>query len=90
VRDFSDSIPSDSPPLTSDGATLEAGWNYEQSVQKIEEITARIESGELDLEEVFEQFATAIDYLHQCETFLTERQQQMDLLIETLSNDPDF
>lgn len=63
------------------------GWNYEQTVQQIEEIIARIEAGELDLAEVFDQFGVAVEYLRQCETFLNQRQQQMDLLIENLADE---
>ena len=69
---------------------LEEGWNYEAAVAKIETIVARIEAGELELEEVFDQFAAAVEYLRQCETFLQERQQQVNLLIETLKDDPQF
>jgi exodeoxyribonuclease VII small subunit len=65
-------------------------WNYEATVAKIETIVARIESGELELAEVFDEFAAAVEYLRQCETFLAQRQQQADLLIETLIDDPDF
>lgn len=64
-------------------------WNYEATVAKIEAIVARIESGELELAEVFDEFSTAVEYLRQCETFLAERQQQADLLIETLLDEPD-
>ncbi len=64
-----------------------AGWNYEQTVQQIEGIIARIEAGELDLAEVFDQFGVAVEYLRQCETFLNQRQQQMDLLIENLTDE---
>lgn len=64
-------------------------WNYKTAVAKVEAIVVQIEAGELDLEEVFNQFAAAIEYLRQCETFLQERQQQVDLLIETL-NEPQF
>ena len=64
-------------------------WNYEAAVAKVEAIVVQIEAGELDLEEVFDQFAAALEYLRQCETFLQERQQQVDLLIETL-NEPQF
>ncbi|MBH8562925.1 exodeoxyribonuclease VII small subunit [Nostoc sp. CENA67] len=63
------------------------GWNYEAKVLEIEGIIARIEAGQLELEEVFDQFATAVEYLRQCESFLQQRQQQVDLLIETLSDD---
>ena len=65
-------------------------WNYEAAVAKLEAIIARIEAGELELEEVFDQFAAAVEYLRQCETFLQDRQQQVDLLIETLKDEPQF
>jgi exodeoxyribonuclease VII small subunit len=65
-------------------------WNYEQTVARVEEILTRIESGELELADVFEEFSTAVEYLRQCETFLAERQRQVDLLIETLTDEADF
>ncbi|MCL6751466.1 exodeoxyribonuclease VII small subunit [Nostoc sp. CCCryo 231-06] len=65
----------------------EEGWNYEAKVIEIEGILAGIEAGELELEEVFDQFARAVEYLRQCESFLQQRQQQVDLLIETLSDE---
>ena len=64
-------------------------WNYEQSVAKIENIVNRIESGQLELAEVFEEFATAIEYLRQCESFLQEKSQQVDLSIENLVDEAD-
>lgn len=63
------------------------GWNYEAKVLEIEEIIARIEAGELGLEDVFTQFASAVESLRECEGFLQQRRQQVDLLIETLSDD---
>lgn len=66
------------------------GWNYEAAVAKVEAIVARIEAGELELEEVFDQFAASVEYLRQCETFLRSRQQQVELLIETLKDEPQF
>ena len=65
----------------------EEGWNYEAKVAEIEGIITRIEAGELELEAVFDQFATAVEYLRQCEGFLQQRQQQVDLLIETLNQE---
>ncbi|MHC5728748.1 MAG: exodeoxyribonuclease VII small subunit [Nostoc sp.] len=65
----------------------EEGWNYEAKVVEIEEIIARIEAGELELSAVFDQFATAVEYVRQCESFLEQRQQQVDLLIETLTDE---
>lgn len=65
----------------------EDGWSYEGKVAEVESIIRRIEKGELNLEQVFEQFATAVEYLRQCQGFLQSRQQQVDLLIETLEDD---
>ncbi|MBV9387349.1 MAG: exodeoxyribonuclease VII small subunit [Chroococcidiopsidaceae cyanobacterium CP_BM_ER_R8_30] len=59
-------------------------WNYAEAVAEVETIIARIETGELELEEVFDQFEQAVEHLRQCETFLQRKQQQMGLLIETL------
>lgn len=69
---------------------IQESWNYEAAVAEVETIIAAIEAGELELEEVFEQFTAAVEYLHQCETFLQQRQQQVDLLIETLTDEPQF
>lgn len=66
-----------------------ANWSYEATVDQIETIIGRIEAGELELSEVFDQFALAVDQLRQCEAFLRQRQQQMDLLIEKLVDDPE-
>jgi exodeoxyribonuclease VII small subunit len=68
-------------------STPEADWNYEASVAQIEEMLALIEAGELQLDDVFALFGVAIEQLKQCETFLNDRQQQVDLLIETLNDD---
>ncbi|MFM7448679.1 MAG: exodeoxyribonuclease VII small subunit [Leptolyngbyaceae cyanobacterium] len=88
----SKSVNSGNAEVSDDGRLLtpDADWNYEATVQKIEAIMTRIESGELELGQVFDQFAEAVTYLQQCEHFLTQHQQQMDLLIETLTDDMDF
>jgi exodeoxyribonuclease VII small subunit len=70
--------------------SIEEAWNYEQTVARVEEILAKIESGELELASVFEEFAIAMEYLKECESFLSERQKQVDLLIETLTDDSEF
>lgn len=61
-------------------------WRYEETVEKIEIIIDQIEAGSLDLEDVFDQFSVAMNYLQECDTFLTERQEKMELLIETLGD----
>lgn len=64
----------------------EKDWNYEATVAKVEAIVDRVESGELELARVFEEFALAVEYLRQCETFLSQREQQVSLLLETLED----
>jgi exodeoxyribonuclease VII small subunit len=75
------------PTATANGGRSPHNWNYEATVAQVEEIISRIELGELELAEVFDQFAAAVEYLHQCEAFLTRQQQQMDLLVETLMDE---
>ncbi|MBD2315095.1 exodeoxyribonuclease VII small subunit [Desertifilum sp. FACHB-1129] len=65
-------------------------WNYEATVAQVEAIIAQIESGELELAEVFDRFSHAIHYLQQCQAFLSQRRQHVDLLIETLTDEPEF
>ncbi|NJL91827.1 MAG: exodeoxyribonuclease VII small subunit [Coleofasciculaceae cyanobacterium SM2_1_6] len=64
-------------------------WNYEVTVAKVEEIINQIESGELELSEVFAQFTAATTHLQQCKDFLAYQQQQMNLLIATLEDSPE-
>lgn len=66
---------------------LPVTWKYEAAVAEVESIISRIETGELELEEVFEQFTQAVEYLQQCERFLQQRQKQVDLSIETLNGE---
>ena len=82
--------PTSASSFESTAVPRQESWSYEAAVAKVETIIARIEAGESELEEVFEQFAAAVEYLRQCENFLHERQQQMDLLVETLRDEPIF
>jgi exodeoxyribonuclease VII small subunit len=59
-------------------------WKYETAVERVEEILSEIESGELELTEVFAQFAVAVESLQQCENFLAEQRERVDLLLENL------
>jgi len=68
----------------------QSDWNYEETVDRIEAIIDRVESGELPLEEVFEQFAVAVECLQECEGFLARGKDQMDLSIGLLAQTPDF
>ncbi|MEL6814416.1 MAG: exodeoxyribonuclease VII small subunit [Cyanobacteria bacterium J06598_3] len=63
---------------------LPEDWSYEETLSKIEDITNQLETGELPLADVFEQFAEAVGSLQQCDQFLQSKQTQASLLIETL------
>jgi exodeoxyribonuclease VII small subunit len=69
---------------------LAPDWRYEETVAEVEMIIEQIERGELDLADVFDQFSIAVQRLQQCETFLNRQQQQVDVLIETLLDEPDL
>lgn len=73
-----------------DSQLRQSDWNYEETVDRIEAIIDLVESGELPLEEVFEQFAVAVECLQECESFLARGKEQMDLAIELLAAEPDF
>ncbi|MCT7948374.1 exodeoxyribonuclease VII small subunit [Ancylothrix sp. C2] len=64
--------------------------NYEAKVAKIEEIIQKIETGNLEMTEMFNSFTLASQYLHECEDFLTEKQQQLTISVETLAEELDF
>jgi exodeoxyribonuclease VII small subunit len=61
-------------------------WKYEAAVTRVEEILGEIESGELELSEVFDRFVVAVESLQQCEVFLSGQREQVDLLLENLGD----
>ena len=61
-------------------------WNYEETVDRVEKILAGIEGGDLELAEVFSQFEIAVASLQQCESFLAEHSERVELLLENLGN----
>ncbi|MEM1252161.1 MAG: exodeoxyribonuclease VII small subunit [Cyanobacteria bacterium P01_H01_bin.21] len=63
----------------------DTSWNYEASVTQVEAIINDLETGDLPLADIFEQFEKAVTELKKCDSFLQEKQQQAQLLIETLS-----
>ncbi|MBT9315698.1 exodeoxyribonuclease VII small subunit [Leptothoe spongobia] len=62
-------------------------WNYETCVTEVEAIITNLETGELPLADIFEQFEKAVTELKKCDAFLQAKQQQAQLLIETLVPD---
>lgn len=83
-------IPNPDVQTTDGDPSRPPDWRYETTVTEIETIINKIEAGDLDLADVFEQFAQAVQSLRQCEAFLAERQGQLDLLIEELGDEPEF
>jgi exodeoxyribonuclease VII small subunit len=71
-------------PIVSEFSAQDEHWTYEDTVAKAEQIINNIETGKLSLSEVFEQFQLASNYLRQCEQFLAQKRQEMDLAIEYL------
>ena len=65
-------------------------WQYESTVETVETIIKNIESGDMELAAIFDQFAIAIQHLQDCEHFLQHHRQQVDLLVETLTDDDTF
>ena len=63
-----------------------SNWQYEATVDRVEEILAKIEGGDLDLAEVFSQFEIAVTSLQQCESFLAEHSERVELLLENLGD----
>jgi exodeoxyribonuclease VII small subunit len=66
-----------------------SNWSYEAAIAAVETIIARLESGELDLAEVVDQFAEAAATLKTCEVFLREKRSQVELVIEQLQDRKD-
>lgn len=62
-------------------------WSYEASVQSVESVIRQLETGDLPLDAVFTQFAQAVEQLQKCDAFLQSKQDQAQLLIETLAED---
>ena len=75
--------------MTDPRAKKKPNWTYEATVAKVEQIINQLESGQWELAEVFTEFRTAVEYLRECEAFLNQKQQQMTLLVETLTEQPD-
>lgn len=59
-------------------------WSYEAAVEEVEAIITDLETGELPLADIFEQFEKAVTELKKCDSFLQAKQQQAQVLIETL------
>jgi exodeoxyribonuclease VII small subunit len=78
------------PAIVEPTIDIPPNWTYEDAVAEVEAIVAQMEAGDLDLATVFSRFETAMGHLRRCKSFLYEKQQQVDLLLETLEDDVAF
>ncbi len=65
-------------------------WHYESALVEVQTIIEQIESGELNLADIVDQFEAATKILKDCEIFLKAKQAQVDLIIEHLQDDPEI
>ena len=56
------------------------GPTFEQSLEKLEEVVARLESGELGLDDSLSQYELGVKYLRVCYRQLAQVQQKIELL----------
>jgi exodeoxyribonuclease VII small subunit len=75
------------PKKSTKAAYEQPDWSYETTVTTVESIITDLESGHLPLAEVLSQFEQAVKALQDCDAYLQEKQQQVDLLIETLGEE---
>ena len=73
-------VTSDRPPLPED-------WQYETASTEIETIIEQLEQDDLTLDNAFSAFETAVKRLQEYDQFLSDRQAQAEILIETLTDD---
>lgn len=56
--------------------------DFEESLKALEDLVNRMEQGDMTLEESLESFQKGIALTRECQTRLTEAEQQVNLLIE--------
>jgi len=55
--------------------------NFEKALQELEVIVAKLESGEVSLEEALSLYAEGVKLLSYCETSLTQAEQKVTILL---------
>ncbi len=59
--------------------------HFEQSITELETIVARLEKGDLDLEDALQQFEQGIHLARTCQTALRQAEQKIEKLSVNLS-----
>ena len=61
--------------------------NYEESIKELEKVVARLESGELPLDESVEEFQKGIELSRYCSKKLDEIEKKISILLENENGD---
>jgi len=56
--------------------------NFEQSLEALEDLVKKMESGELPLEESLKAFEEGVSLVRNCQTSLAEAEQRVQILME--------
>lgn len=63
--------------------------HFEQSMTELEEIVARLEKGELSLEDSLKQFEAGINLARQCQDVLNQAEQKIEMLAASTNTSSD-
>ena len=56
--------------------------NFEQTLKELEEIAARLEHGDLTLEEALSLYVQGVEALQACQALLAEAEQKVEILVK--------
>ncbi|MBT9134062.1 MAG: Exodeoxyribonuclease 7 small subunit [Firmicutes bacterium] len=56
--------------------------NFEQTLKELEEIAAKLEHGDLALEEALSLYVHGVEALQACQALLAEAEQKVELLVK--------
>lgn len=71
-------IATDSPMTEKNNSTLD----FEAALDELEKLVARMEDGDLPLEETLKQFERGIELSRQCQQALSDAEQKVEILVE--------
>ncbi len=67
--------------LMAEGKKNTKKFNFEKALEELEEIVSRLDSGELGLEQMLEEFERGIKLVRSCQKFLEQAQKKVEMLI---------
>mgnify|MGYP002713169971 CR=1 FL=1 len=60
----------------------EKGYDFENTLQQLEQLVERMESGDISLEESLKAFEQGIKLTRECQTMLEQAEQKIQMLIQ--------